>query len=134
MPTRDDSLATRRGYLVLAALLLALLAGNAEAQNPTAALSAPGQVPAGQAFTLDGSRSLDVAPGRIVRYAWTNLARNTTLETAEPRLQVTEALAPGRHRFQLVVTDDAGNQSDPALIEVVVVARPGRGPARRLPQ
>ena len=78
MPTRDDSLATRRGYLVLAG--------------------------------------------------------GTRIETAEPRLPVTEALVPGRYQFQLVVTDDAGNQSGPALAEVIVVARPGRGPARRLPQ
>ena len=132
MPARDDSLAARRGCVALAVLALALFAGVAEAQNPTAVLSAPAQIPAGQMFTLDGSRSSDVPPGRIVRYTFTNLTRGTTIATTEPRLQVTEALPPGRHQFQLVVTDDAGNQSDPALIEVIVAARPVRAPARRL--
>ena len=29
-------------------------------------------------------------------------------------------LRPGRHRFQLVVTDDSGNNSEPAVVEVIV--------------
>ena len=30
-------------------------------------------------------------------------------------------LPPGPHRFRLVVTDDSGNQSTPATIEIIVV-------------
>ena len=45
--------------------------------------------------------------------------------TAEPTVQVTVSptapLAPGRHRFQLVVVDDSGNQSEPAVAEVIVI-------------
>ena len=42
----------------------------------------------------------------------------------EPTIEVTASeelpLLPGRHQFQLVVEDDAGNRSDPDLVEVVV--------------
>ncbi len=30
------------------------------------------------------------------------------------------ALPPGKHRFQLVVVDDAGNESEPAFLNIVV--------------
>lgn len=47
-----------------------------------------------------------------------------TIETAENVIEVTSTpdkpLPIGVHRFQLVVKDDAGNLSQPALIEVVV--------------
>ena len=39
--------------------------------NPTAVLTAPANVEPGGAFTLDASRSSDVAPGRVVKYIWT---------------------------------------------------------------
>ncbi len=42
-----------------------------DTQAPTAVLSAPSQVEAGQSFNLDGRQSSDVAPGRVVRYHWT---------------------------------------------------------------
>lgn len=45
--------------------------------------------------------------------------------TTDPRVEVTVSpsapLAPGRHRFQLVVVDDAGNESQPAVTEVIVI-------------
>jgi hypothetical protein len=48
-----------------------------------------------------------------------------TVKTAEPTVEVTVSpnspLPPGRHRFQLVVVDDSGNQSEPAIAEVIVV-------------
>lgn len=31
-----------------------------------------------------------------------------------------QPLAPGRYRFQLVVVDDANNESDPAFVDVIV--------------
>jgi hypothetical protein len=39
--------------------------------RPTAVVTAPPQVPVGQAFNLDGRQSTDVGGGRIVRYRWT---------------------------------------------------------------
>jgi len=39
--------------------------------KPTAVLSAPSQVDFGQSFSLDGRRSSDVPPGRVVRYIFT---------------------------------------------------------------
>ena len=46
------------------------------------------------------------------------------VETAEPSVEVTvDAAAPlsvGRHTFQLVVVDDAGNQSQPDSVVVIV--------------
>jgi hypothetical protein len=48
----------------------------------------------------------------------------TAVETADPAVEVTvdpaAPLAAGRHRFQLVVVDDAGNQSLPDTVEVIV--------------
>ena len=48
----------------------------------------------------------------------------TPIETTEPVIEVTvtpEApLSTGRHRFQLVVVDDAGNPSDPDVVDVIV--------------
>ena len=48
----------------------------------------------------------------------------TPIETTESSIEVTvdpaRPLAPGRHRFQLVVADDSGNQSAPAVVEVIV--------------
>ena len=47
------------------------------------------------------------------------------VETDTPEVEVTVApnapLSPGRHRFQLVVMDDSGNQSEPSTAEVIVL-------------
>jgi hypothetical protein len=49
---------------------------------------------------------------------------NTPIETEDPRIEVTVArtnpLQVGRHRFQLIVVDDSGNQSAPDAVEVRV--------------
>lgn len=54
----------------------------------------------------------------------------TPIESAEPLIEVTvdpaAPLAVGRHRFQLAVVDDSGNQSLPDTIDVVV--RDSRNP------
>jgi hypothetical protein len=46
------------------------------------------------------------------------------IETETPVVEVTvtrdKPLAPGQHRFQLVVTDDSGNVSTPAVVDVIV--------------
>lgn len=41
--------------------------------NPTAVLVAPPQVEFGATFKLDGRKSSDVAPGKVVKYVWTML-------------------------------------------------------------
>jgi hypothetical protein len=42
---------------------------------PTAVLTAPTEVPAGQSFTLNGQRSSDAGGGQVVRYRWTLIQR-----------------------------------------------------------
>jgi hypothetical protein len=42
-----------------------------DSQSPTAVLDGPGSTEAGASFSLSGARSSDVAPGRVVSYAWT---------------------------------------------------------------
>lgn len=39
--------------------------------GPSAIIEAPKRVPSGKKFRLDGGKSSDVPPGRIVRYTWT---------------------------------------------------------------
>lgn len=61
----------------------------------------------------------------------------TPIETQEPQIEVTfgpdTQLLPGEHRFQLVVVDDAGNQSAPDAV-VVVVQDPGPTAVLEAPQ
>ena len=49
---------------------------------------------------------------------------NAPIETTDPTIEVTvtpaKPLPVGRKRFQLVVVDDSGNQSDPDVVEVIV--------------
>lgn len=49
----------------------------------------------------------------------------TPVTTSDPHVEVTVSptapLAPGQHRFQLIVVDDAGNASSPTVVDVVVV-------------
>jgi len=51
-------------------------------------------------------------------------AINTPIDTKEPQIEVTVEprlpLRVGRHRFQLIVTDDSGNASKPDVVEVIV--------------
>jgi hypothetical protein len=42
-------------------------------RKPTAVLSAPVTVPFGQSFRLDGSKSSDLPPGKVVKFVWTLL-------------------------------------------------------------
>lgn len=47
------------------------------------------------------------------------------IKTDTPSIEVTvdpaNPLAPGRHRFQLIVVDDSGNESVPTMVDVVVI-------------
>lgn len=45
----------------------------------------------------------------------------TNTASIEVTVDATNPLPPGRHRFRLVVEDDAGNQSEPSEVEVLVV-------------
>jgi len=46
------------------------------------------------------------------------------VETNEPKVEVTidpnNPFKPGTYRFQLVVVDDSGNESEPAFVDIVV--------------
>ena len=42
--------------------------------RPTAVVEAPQRIGAGQSFALSGKRSVDLAPGRIVQYRWTQVS------------------------------------------------------------
>jgi hypothetical protein len=52
---------------------------------------------------------------------------NVPIETDQPNVTVeVDSAAPlvtGRHRFELVVTDDSGNESEPTAIIVIVADR-----------
>jgi len=98
---------------------------------PTALLDAPQSIAIGSALQLSGARSTDVG-GQVTQYIWThiegggsNLPLNQPLVTATNSVVVPQAannpLAVGRHRFRLVVTDDAGNQSKAVEAPVIVV-------------
>ena len=105
--------------------------GDGETQ-PSAVLDAPERVNATAAsFILSGDRSFD-ADGTVRQYRWTsidatlgNLQANQTIETDTPTLAVTASPASpfnsGRYVVQLVVVDDAGDQSQPVLAELIVV-------------
>jgi len=98
---------------------------------PTALLDAPQSIAIGSALQLSGARSTDVG-GQVTQYIWThmegggsNLPLNQPLVTDTNSVVVPQTannpLAVGRHRFRLVVTDDAGNQSKAVEAPVIVV-------------
>ena len=45
----------------------------------------------------------------------------TDTPSIEVTVDPTKPLPPGRHRFQLVVVDDSGNESLPAMVDLIVV-------------
>ena len=45
----------------------------------------------------------------------------TNTSSVEVTIDPSNPLPPGRHRFQLIVEDDAGNQSEPAMVDIIVV-------------
>jgi len=53
--------------------------------------------------------------------------RDQEVKSAEPMLEVmvdrANPLGVGKHTFQLVVTDDSGNSSEPAVVSVIVLDR-----------
>jgi len=117
--------------------LVTLLSGclsSGSTNPPVAVLRADPTVQVGVTFTLDGSASTADADQTIRQYSWVNLdagdledfPRNTTIETTSSGLEVRfvpgTSLPPGQYRFQLTVTDNAGNHSQPAQVSVTVIA------------
>lgn len=51
-------------------------------------------------------------PGQEVKTDTSSI--EVTIDPAQP-------LPPGRHRFQLIVEDDAGNVSNPSFVDVIVI-------------
>jgi hypothetical protein len=47
---------------------------------------------------------------------------NRPIKTREPQIQVDNRLEPGIYRFQLIVTDSKGRQSQPVFQDVRIVA------------
>ena len=98
---------------------------------PTAIITAPQTVPFGNALTLSGANSSDVG-GTVKRWTWTKLEGNGGNIPVNQQIQVNTStlvwpvsastpLAIGKHRFRLVVTDDSGNQSQPAEVQLFVL-------------
>jgi hypothetical protein len=126
-----------RSFLATASCLLA--AGNAVAQQPTAALSAPTPVEYGDPILLNGAASQAAVGRSLTSWRWTRLAGGpgggtlginqevtTQIATFTVESPASSPLGPGVHHFQLVVTDDAGYASAPAAVEVLV--RDSRAP------
>ena len=130
LPTRPRS-PRLLSWLPAAALLAATPLPAVDSAAPTAVLDVPSTLQAGSPLQLSGARSTDVG-GRVDRYRWTRLEGgggggmpvNQTVETLASSYLVPQpagnALAPGRHRFRLVVVDDSGNQSSPVEALLVV--------------
>lgn len=98
---------------------------------PTAVLTVPQANDLGRPIMFDARRSFDTG-GTIVRYTWTNLSERTigtlpvgqSVVTQTPTYTISASTTPvGRYQIQLVVTDDAGNNSAPATASFVVVDR-----------
>lgn len=50
-----------------------------------------------------------------------SIAPNQTIEQSSAELRISNKLPVGKHRFELVVIDDAGQASDPASVTVTIL-------------
>jgi len=87
---------------------------------PTAVLDAPATVTAGAPFTLSGARSFDVG-GAVQEYRFA-LDGGAPVVTPDATVVVTATLSVGTHTASLVVVDDSGNTSAPAIASIEVVS------------
>ena len=100
--------------------------GTADIILPTAVLEIATSVESGDSFLLTGKKSTDVPPGQIKKYFWKRnngdggSQLDSSIETTTSSLEVTDVIALGTHQFQLIVEDQAGNQSSPSLIDVTI--------------
>ena len=139
MKTRGHKLVYQCACLAVFALgLTAMVESAASApQNqltsnlPTAVLDVPAEIGVGTNLVLDGKRSWDVN-GQVVRWEWRHvdgpvssqligLPRDTNVSNYTVPADPARGMRPGVHRFQLIVTDDAGNASAPVVANVTVV-------------
>jgi hypothetical protein len=88
---------------------------------PTAVLDVPGTLAASQGFTANGTRSSAASGSRLVKYRW-QIGDRGVSETDTPTLPVGPQPV-GKLVVSLVVVDDAGNVSAPALGTVLVLER-----------
>ncbi|HZI81113.1 MAG TPA: PKD domain-containing protein [Vicinamibacterales bacterium] len=97
---------------------------------PTAIITAPPTLVVGEPLAVSGERSFDVG-GRVHRYVW-RLDGGDPIAQDLPTQTFGAAPAPplalGTHLVELVVTDDSGNQSEPATARVEVVEPPDTEP------
>jgi PKD repeat protein len=78
------------------------------------------EIQAGKTVTFDAQNSFD-PDGTIVSYLW-NFGDGSWTETTEP--QVTHKYdTPGEYWVQLVVIDDYGDHSEPAILRLKVVPK-----------
>ncbi|MEQ8330095.1 MAG: REJ domain-containing protein [Longimicrobiales bacterium] len=105
-----------------------------DTQAPTASATAPRRIVPTEPVTLDGGRSSDAAPGRVVRWHWVRRAgegggwrigatRTTDRPTVDVPADRRRPLLPGTHVFELVVEDAAGNRSRPVRVSFDVPRR-----------
>jgi hypothetical protein len=94
----------------------------ADSIAPTAVITAPATIVAGQLLAVSGASSIDVG-GTIVRYEW-RLDDGPVIALDEPALTFPAAPALGEHVVRLVVVDDSGNESPPVFRSVQVVPPP----------
>ena len=88
-------------------------------------LVSDGRIPLGEDFLLDGRRSTDIG-GQISGFEWIYENTGQQVKTANATIEASLLLQGiklpvGQHRFNLVVTDDSGNQSQAAQLTVIVV-------------
>jgi hypothetical protein len=97
---------------------------------PTAVITAPATIVVGDALHVSGDRSSDVG-GRVARYLW-RLDGGGQIVQSSPAQTFGAAPAPplalGAHAIELVVVDDSGNQSAPAVVRVDVMEPPDTRP------
>jgi uncharacterized repeat protein (TIGR01451 family) len=92
---------------------------------PTAVLTVPPSIALGASVSASAAGSTDAGGGQIVRYRWTLVERNLFVETSVPTVTFLvprgNPLTVGGYQVELVVVDDSGNLSAPAMAAVHVV-------------
>ena len=97
-----------------------------DAQDPVAVLVTPPSVGLGEDLLLNGSGSIDPAPGQITEYRWSRagglINGQPSITTTSPTLVVsTDSFVFGVETFSLQVVDAAGNVSVPSIADVIIV-------------
>jgi hypothetical protein len=91
-----------------------------EVTAPLAQLTAPEQVAAGEAVSLDGSGSTPSKGAQLTGYRWRELGGPTGVQLVDQPTQALVLEVPGDYRFELTVTDSAGLSSAPVVASLHV--------------